>query len=237
MATLADTDVRVQIPGDAVLADGDDLGGPVSALLQDLSLLAPAEESARATGIKSAFEGPPQSVALIEAGATAATKWWATGFGASVLAAWAKIFTWWGGQHDGIKAVVVGGAFLLTAAAVLGIAYLFAADVRGRAAATVATVQARADVAVSMVAAAQAVHERPAPATIAGPTSALIPLPAALYARNIAARADEEEGWRAIAAQIQADGSRKYLLVNGNREELLGAEDVEFGPAPRPLSV
>lgn len=62
-------------------------------------------------------------------------------------------------------------------------------------------------------------------------TSALLPLPAALYARNISARADEEEGWRAIAAQIQADGTRRYLLVNGQREELLDAQDVELARA------
>lgn len=70
------TDVR--IPGKAISADGDVLG-PAKAFLQGLKLLGSDKEMDAAGNAAAAFTGPAQSVALIEAGATAASKWWATG--------------------------------------------------------------------------------------------------------------------------------------------------------------
>ncbi len=80
----------VAIPGKAV-SSGADIARPVRALLEDLQLLGTKEQSDNASGFVAAFKGPPQSVALIEAGATAATKWWATGLGASIIAVWGSI--------------------------------------------------------------------------------------------------------------------------------------------------
>ena len=85
---------NVQIPGKAV-SDNTDLRQPVRALLEDLNLLGTAQEDQDAQGFQAAFTGPPQSVAVIEAGATAAAKWWAAGLGAAVIATWSSVAVWW----------------------------------------------------------------------------------------------------------------------------------------------
>lgn len=76
---------EVQIPGKAV-SDEKDVRRPVRILLEDLNLLGTEAETKEAEGFKAAFAGPPQSVAVIEAGATAAAKWWAAGLGAAAIA-------------------------------------------------------------------------------------------------------------------------------------------------------
>lgn len=86
------TDIR--IPGKAV-SDDADLRKPVRSLLEDLNLLGTEEEAKKAQGFKAAFAGPPQSVALIEAGATAAAKGWAAGLGAVVISLWGAVAKWW----------------------------------------------------------------------------------------------------------------------------------------------
>jgi hypothetical protein len=105
----------VQIPSKAV-SDEADVRQPVRALLEDLNLLGSTDEESAADGFQAVFAGPPQSIALIEAGATAASKWWAAGLGASVIATWGSVVTWWGGQDTAIKVAVVGGAAIVTAA-------------------------------------------------------------------------------------------------------------------------
>ena len=93
----------VQIPSKAV-ADTADVRQPLRTLLEDLNLLGtPAEEQA-AAAFGAAVKGPPQSVALIEAGATAAAKGWASGLGALVAAAWAAVARWW--PEEGIDVQV-----------------------------------------------------------------------------------------------------------------------------------
>jgi hypothetical protein len=92
MSNGSNSDVR--IPNKAV-SDGTDVRGPAEALLRGLYLLPRGDDLQKADGLGSVLHGPPQSVALIEAGATAAAKWWAAGLGASVLAAWGSLVTWW----------------------------------------------------------------------------------------------------------------------------------------------
>jgi hypothetical protein len=144
----------VQIPSKAV-ADKADVRQPVRDLLEGLYLIGSPEDTEKAGDFSAAFKGPPQSVALIEAGATTATKLWAGGLSAAVAAGWVTVGAWWGDQAVAVQATVIGGAAFATAAVALAIGYLFGSDVRGRAASAVATINARAQVAVEMIQAAQ----------------------------------------------------------------------------------
>ena len=189
----------VQIPGKAVL-EGTDVGLPTRTLLRELNLLGAPEENENAHGFTALFTGPPQSVALIEAGATAATKWWATGLSALVIAGWGNISTWWPDQELSNQVAVLAGASFVTAILVAAIAYLIASDVRGRAIATVSIVEARATVARAMIQAAQAAHA-PTPAEFA---KEIIPLPKPLPAKLL--KGKDSDGWRATAMERQPDG-------------------------------
>jgi hypothetical protein len=212
----------VQIPSQAVSAEAD-LCPPVRGLLEGVDLLGTKKEAKKASSFASTFRGPPQSVALIEAGATAASKWWATGLGAALIPLWGAVAGWWGGQAEKVQVVVLGGAFVVTAALVLAIGYLIASDVRGRAAASVAVIQARSNVATSIVDAARDLYAPPAESV----TPELIALPSAIPAKNLSQRGNED-GWLALAIERQADGSLKYLLVKDSSEDRLSASDVDF---------
>jgi hypothetical protein len=213
----------VQIPGKAV-SDKTDVREPVRELLQDLYLLGTPEETKKAGDLKAAFEGPPQSVAVIEAGATAATKWWSAGLGAIVIATWVKVAAWWGNQDPDLKRTVIFGAAFVTGSAVFAISYLLASDIRGRAAAAVATVQARSHVAVEMIQAAQEVYEKPSAAS----EVQLIPLPSGLKVTNTIEAGRNEKDWLAIAIERQSDGKLKYLVVKGNDKKLVEADHLIF---------
>lgn len=213
----------VQIPSKAV-SDKEDVSEPVRKLLEDLYLLGTKDETEKAGSKSALLQGPPQSVALIEAGVTTGTKYWAAGLGVTVIAAWARVATWWGGQPVGIKQVVVGGAAFLTAAVAIAISYLLAQDLRGRAAAAVATIEARAEVAMGMIKAAEDVYAGSAAAS----EIQLIPLPTGLKVRNITKKGTAAEtGWLAVAMQVQ-DGKRKYIVVKGPDEEDLEVSQLEF---------
>jgi hypothetical protein len=216
------TNELVQIPSRAV-ADEDDLGTPVTALLHDLNLLGTDERDG--TGFRSAFFGPPQSVAVIEAGATAASKWWASGLGTTVIATWGAVAIWWPKQGNGIEEVVIGGAALLTAVIAASIGYLIASDVRARSAASVSTTKARADIAIAMIRGAQALYT---PAGAAA-TSQIVPLPEGIRVRYLSRPAEDEEGWLVIAMERQADGSLKFVVVKGSSEATASASDLQFG--------
>lgn len=213
-----------QIPGKAV-SDGTDVRGPVRTLLEDLNLLATAEDLNKATGFESLL-GPPQSVALIEAGATSASKWWANGLGALLIPTWVAVLKWWGDQGTTIKAVVVGGAALVTAALVLSIGYLIASDVRGRAAAAVSIIEARARLATTMIQAAESVHEP----TAATSMVEVVPLPSQVKAKNLARPGHDEDGWLVVAMERHVDGNLKYILVKGSSEVTVPASELEFSP-------
>jgi hypothetical protein len=214
----------VQIPGNAV-SEGADVLGPTRALLEDLSLLGTPEDTARAGTFASVLAGPPQSVALIEAGATAASKWWASGLGASAIALWASVYGWWSHLDDkNLRLVGLGGAALVTATLVASIAYLIASDVRGRAGAAVATINARAKIAETVIQAAQEVY---VPSPAAGELQ-LVALPRAVKVRNLDRPAADEGGWRAVAIERQEDGSLKYVVVKGSSEATAEASRLEF---------
>lgn len=215
----------VKIPGNAV-SDGTDVGLPVRTLLEELGLLGTPGQSEGADGFTAVFSGPPQSVALIEAGATAASKWWATGLGASVIAVWGSVAAWWPKQEPSVQVAVLGGAAVVTVALVLAIAYLIASDVRGRAAAAVSMIEARAKLATTMVQAAQIVYEP----RLDGSLPEIVPLPSRVHAKNFSRPAADEDGWLAVALERDTDGKIAYVLVKGSAEARVSVAELEFQP-------
>lgn len=215
---------EVQIPAKAV-STGTDLREPTQALLRAVSLLGSDTDMDKAGNPLAALTGPPQSVALIEAGATAASKWWATGLGATVAATWAAVVKWWGTQEPDLKRAVVFSAAVVSAALVLAIGYLIASDVRGRAAAAVATINARASIAEAMVAASQKVYD---PTSAAGGDVQIAGLPTAIKVRYVAKQGADEHGWLAVAVERAGSGTLQYVLVKGREQVRATADTIDF---------
>lgn len=209
----------VQIPANAILPEGADLVGPTQQLLHGLGLLGTAKDNDEADGFATVLQGPPQSVALIEAGATAASKWWATGLGATVLAAWSTVARWWSGEPEANQRVALWAAAIVTAAAVLGIAYLLASDVRGRSTAAAATIRARTQVAIAVIqASGSAYAPASAPAAAAVSSEQLVALAQPLPVNYVTQPADNETGWRAVALLSNGNDVTRYLVMNGGQQ-------------------
>lgn len=210
-----------RIPAKAVSTDGEDLAAPVADLLRALSLLPKEGESG--AGFWSAFTGTPDSVAVIQSGATAISKGWAAGLGASVLVVWGSVVKWWPKQPDDIKEVVLWAAALASVALVLGLAYIVGSDVRGRAAATVATVEARAAVARVFSREAAAIYtpeDTPAAAQIVA-----ISPPQTM--KWLARQASDEDDWIASASRFRDVGT-EYWLAKGSVQLWVSATEVEL---------
>lgn len=220
------TDDKVQLPAKAV-SNQDDILPPLRQLLQGLNLLGSPEDTESAGKAGAALSGPPQSVAVIEAGATALSKWWAAGLGVSVSGLWAAITTWWNSQDTPNQRVVIWAASIATAAAILAIGYIIGSDVRGRAAASVATVESRAKVANLMIQVCQSLFV-PTPST---PEGKLVSLPAPLRVRYTSKPSNEELDWYAVALFSNGADSTKYLVAKGSAHEWVNVEQVELvGP-------
>jgi hypothetical protein len=138
----------IRIPGDAIDANGKDLLEPLQGLLTGISALGSASDS---TG--GAFSSPSQGVAIIEAGATALTKWWSGAVaavgGATVLTA--SITKFWNGQQGGSRIALLAVTGGLLAAVAIALAIIVSSDVRGRATGAAAIYATRAQVASSML--------------------------------------------------------------------------------------
>jgi hypothetical protein len=215
----------VQIPAKAVSATGEDILDPTAALLRGVNLLGTQAENEQADSFGATFKGPPASVALIEAGATAASKWWATGLAAGVALAWGRVAVWWNGQNGDTQRAVLWAAAIVTAAAVLGIAYLLGSDVRGRSAAAVATIEARARIAEAMVRTAQA--SAALPTATATSSTQLVTLPESLAVSHSAMPGANENGWRAIAVLTDGKDIIKYLVIKGATHEWVDATGID----------
>ena len=216
-------DVKVKIAGDAIDSTGQDISVPTQELLRDLSLLPRANDLKEAGEWKAALLGPPDSVSVIEAGATAASKWWATAIGVGGAAVSARIVTIWGSLGgDWVKSSALLSVAVVVGATAIGISYLLASDVRGRAAAMVATIEARRDVAIAMANQAAAVSVKKGTTT-----TTMVPLPG-LVTENVQKGAADEAGWKAIAMR-EAGGGDSYLLVKGEKSEWVEAKGVKFG--------
>lgn len=209
-----DTVTKVQIPAKAVATDGDDISTHTTSLLGDLNLLPNADDLKKAGDFGSVLGGPPQSVAVIEANATALSKWWAAGLGAAAAGAWTAVRVFWNANAEtpGNQRMMLLGAAIVSAGIVLTIGYILGSDVRGRSAASVATIEARSSVARAMI----DVSERQfRPEVSESSRLQLVALPAALPVRWTAKTGDDENGWRAIVLKIDGDDN-EYMLVKGS---------------------
>ena len=224
---MPDEVFNVKIPDSAVA--GDNLDEPTVKLLRTLNLLPRKEDLEKGRGPWAAITGPPDSVALIEAGATAATKGWAVGLGAAVVTAWGAVRAWWSGEEAGSQHVALWVAGIVTAAALLGIAYLLASDVRGRAAATTETIRARAAVAEAFIQASDSAHARK-PAAAHGGDGELrfAALPHSVDVKYLLMAGREESGWRAVAVLTNGEETTRFLVVKGTNAEWTDRQSLEF---------
>lgn len=217
--------MTIRIPANAVDPAGVDVEVPARLLLQSLNLLPSDEDLKNAGGVAAAFTGPPDSVGVLEAGATAASKWWASAMAAGTVISSGTLIGVW----DSLKTssswnqpFALAGLGVIIASAIWGIAFLLSSDVRGRAAATVATIEARQRIATTML--DLAVTSYSASATTDSPLLALAGYPASNTAQYGSLA---ESGWKVIALKEGGDG-RQYLLVKGGESEWQPSKNVIF---------
>jgi len=133
--------MSANIPGDVIdKKPGNDLAPPLQSLLGGVYLLGVNKEKG---GI---FSSPDQSVAILEANATALTKWWAAVIAAlgSATAVTTAATSFWTNQVVGTRIALIAGAAALIAAAIIAVAMIVCADLRSRATGMAAIYAARA---------------------------------------------------------------------------------------------
>ncbi|MDQ2726768.1 MAG: hypothetical protein M3Y91_02640 [Actinomycetota bacterium] len=160
--------MAVQFPGKATDGAGNDLLVPIQEVLRGLSVL-PGKDDLGKSRLSATFGGPAPSVAVIEAGATALSKWWSVavaGLGGTAAISTAAT-GFWNGQHGGARIALIGGMAAVVAATFVAVAVIVASDVRGRAAGAVAQYNARAQVACQFMALSLGANQA-APSSIDG---------------------------------------------------------------------
>ena len=212
---------QVRIPGDAVDFAAQDVSAPLVQLLQDVSLLATDADLEKAGTAKAAFSGPPQSVAVIEAGATAFAKWWAAGLGAAAAAAWAAATNFYKSNGTTTQRVVLWGAAIVIAALILALGYIVSTDTRD---ARTRPLRSPAPTPKSPVALLKVAQGKPdeGSATIA-------PLPSTMAVKYTKKSGSDEAGWNAIAMKTNADAAKfEYLVVKAGEQHWATADEVIF---------
>lgn len=150
----------VRWPGDGVDLAGNDISGPTTKLLIDLSVLEkPSEMTAQAQATLK-WETFP-SLQVITAGATSLSKWVTTGVaavgGGSAILAWLGGF--WQTSDVPLKIAYVGFIGVLMSVCLISIAIVVHSDVGARAAASAAQYQARAAIAVAFLGATPVISD------------------------------------------------------------------------------
>jgi hypothetical protein len=147
-----------------------DVGPPLAQLLIDLDIKGTESDQQQAGSFGMAFTGTPTSVAIIEAGATAASKWWSAALAAlgGGTAIWAGVSNFWKSQSNVQNHLVIGAAVIIAASA-LSIGLIMYGDVRARGQGAAAQYQARATIAAAFLAASP----RPAIAAVNNPSADL----------------------------------------------------------------
>ena len=140
-----------QFPGQPIDPQGTDLSAPLTTLLNGLCLLGTQAQLDASDGATAVFTGPAQSVAIIEAGATALSKWWTAGLGATLGggAIFAAVKGFWADQQDGVHVALIASAAFLFAALAVSIAVIVSGDVRTRGHGAAAMIGARRDIAIT----------------------------------------------------------------------------------------
>lgn len=213
-----------RIPGHGVDPEGMDVASPVVATLAALNLLPTTDDLGKSGGAKAILFGPPDSVVVIEAGATALSKWWAAGLGVAATGVWAGVSRWWTDlKAVELQSTALWAAAIVSAAAVVAIGYIVASDVRGRAAASVATINAREAVAVAYINASLEANGSAEPEA----PDLVVALPGALSVRNTTESGNSEDGWLAIALR-QHSGTEQFLVVKHATSIWIDASKIEF---------
>jgi len=142
-----------QFPADVVDDKGNDLVAPLQQILRGINVWATADELAQANDGKGAISGPPASVSIIEAGASALSKWWSVAIGAvgGITVITAAITKFWDSETGGERIAITASIAAVIAAGIVAIAIMVSSDVRGRAAGAVAQYEARAAVATTFL--------------------------------------------------------------------------------------
>lgn len=152
--TTKSVDTVVQWPDTIVSSDktDTDLGPPLIQLLVDLGIKGTAADETTAGLPSTAVKGLPVSVSIIEAGATAASKGWATLIAAlgGGTVVWGAVNNFWK-SSSGIHGNLVIGAAVVIAACTLGVALIMYGDVRARGQGAAAQYSARAAIATAFL--------------------------------------------------------------------------------------
>jgi hypothetical protein len=140
--------MAADFPTGAVNPAGADLTVPLKELLQGLSML-PLNAGKDEKNLAWAFTGTPQSVSVLEAGATALAKGWTVllgllGGGTAVAAG---VTRFWQGEEGATRVAMVVGASGILIATVIAIAWMVVNDVRCRATAGIELYEARKSIA------------------------------------------------------------------------------------------
>ena len=168
--TAKSVDTVVQWPDTIVSSDktDTDLGPPLTQLLVDLGIKGTAADETLAGAPSTALKGTPVSVSIIESGATAASKGWATLIAAlgGGTAVWGAVTNFWKSE-SGIQGNLVIGAAVVIAACALGVALIMYGDVRARGQGAAAQYTARAAIATAFLQGATIAVK--IPAAVSGP--------------------------------------------------------------------
>ena len=143
----------VQWPGIAVSSNGSDLLAPTRTILEGLKLLQTEEDSKAGTSLRRT----PQSLQVITAGATAATKVASSiaatlGGGAGI---WAALKAFWLTTDETQRIAYTIAAALIISATVASVAVIVRGDVQARSVAHAAQYDARARVASTFISSTQ----------------------------------------------------------------------------------
>ena len=172
----------VRLPEQALDTTGTDILPPLKELQQGLGVL-PTDADRAKSGAGATFVGPPNSVAIIEAGATAFSKWWSAAIAAlgGTAVVTSLVTKFWSGQPGGVRVGLTLGVAAIVVATIIAVSVMVAADVRGRAQGTVALYAARASIADQFLRqslqASRPVPPAPAPQNPAIPAPAPAPAP------------------------------------------------------------
>jgi hypothetical protein len=190
--------MTIQFPAHPVDDSGNDISAPVVSLLEKLSILSDPTELEKANGPGAVISGPPQSVAIIESGATALSKWWSAGLGATLTGGTilTAVTGFWAKEHDPVRIALIAGAAFFFGAVALAIGIMVSSDVRARGSGAVAQIRTRGEVATTFLTLSRSAAN--------GPTGLNVTLTDALL------------------AAVASGSSVRVTLASGAEEDVMG---------------
>jgi hypothetical protein len=224
----------VRLPEQALDTTGTDILPPLKELQQGLGVL-PTDADRAKSGAGATFVGPPDSVAIIEAGATAFSKWWSAAIAAlgGTAVVTSLVTKFWSGQPGGVRVGLTLGVAAIVVATIIAVSVMVAADVRGRAQGTVALYAARASIADQFLRqslqASRPVPPAPAPQNPGMPAPAPAPAP-----QNPAIPAPAPQNGalpKSVPIYLAASGARARVLHKPSNQSahLAGLRQLDDG--------